>query len=467
MGVASNYWTRVRLSLAGNCELEEMPAARIFFHQQFPQLAEQDTITDEPIQAHLIALINAADDRASPNDRHQADVCLRCFISHQTAQVCISLEAQFGQHYGFRRQDLLPLVLDDDCQRSQPAYVSLASQILQSFNPKSGSLATWTIRLTRQHRDLNAFLLERGLYLVSDWAILNDTKPDRLRRVLTEFYRLTLAEVEQACALLESYRAVYLPDRLKQRHRGPCLPPTEEQLQRISQLLQQKTGKLIAPVALLSQLQALAKRLRQYRIYVRGGPLPTQSMDAPETSALTEQLSIEPAEDLEDQEDQQQEFLVSYRHEFLACLDAALEHVVRDRQQKSKTSEQADQLLRALQLFHCQRLSMTEIAAKVGLNSQETVSRRLRLKELRAAVRRHMLQRLRDFVVDSTKRYRSRPLEQLDDQIEAALDEQIDALLQEEARQSKTPKEYLSGSMFARRLCEYLDRIIIPHTRSC
>jgi hypothetical protein len=30
--------------------------------------------------------------------------------------------------------------------------------------------------------------------------------------------------------------------------------------------------------------------------------------------------------------------------------------------------------------------------------------------------------------------------------------------MQEDAKQSKTPKEFVSGSIFARRLCEFLDR---------
>ena len=457
MGIASQYWTFVRLDPGGNCKSEEIAAARTFFQQQFPQTIEQSHFSDAAIQAQLFTLLHMPEMTVDSTQHQLAERCLRCFISNQITQVCTSLANQFGNYYGFRLQDLLPVVLDDDLRSPQRPYLSLAAQILQSFNPEAGSLTTWTIRLVRQHRELNHFLLEHGLYLLSDWAILNDTKPERLRRVLSEIYQLSASEVDQSCVVLESYRAVYLSDRLKQRSKGPCVNPTDEQLFRISQLVQEKMGKALPPSTVFSQLSGLAKRLRQYRISVRGGPLPTQPIEHAETSEQMYDLPDQFVNSLA--ADEQTQFLTTYQQAFQSCLDQALEQVVHDRVHKSKTPEQANHFLTALQLFHCQHLSMTAIAPQVGLRSQDNVTRLLKLKEFRADVRRWMLKYLRDMVLKTASNYVDPDrLEQLDNQIEMALHEQIEALMQEDAKQSKTPKDFVSGSIFARRLCEFLDR---------
>lgn len=464
MNVLSRYWNLVRLVAAGSRRVDERSSAREFFQQQFPPLQHGEAIDHDQIQLHLIQLIR--NPQTETTARTQAELCLRCFISHQIEQVCIQLEQQFGAYYGFTRQDLFALVLDDDgtpftlSDRAIPAarYQSLASQILQSFKPESGNLSTWTIRLVRQQRDLNQFLLERGLYLVSDWGILNDTKPERLRRVLTQQGGLSPAAVEQACVLLESYHTIYLGDRLKRREKGRCPVPTEEQLQRIAIVWHEQTTLYLSPLAVLNQLQALAQQLRQDRIQARVGLPHTQLIDSPETQAVVEQLTAAPTQDDDTDE---LEFLQSYRDQFLDSLDQAFDQVVRDRLQKSKNAEQANRFLTGLHLFHCQRLSMTAIAPQIGLRSQDNVTRLLKLKDFRADIRRHMLKSLQRYVLEKAKEYHTPDaIQQLDTKIETALDEQIEAMIQQEAEQSKTPKTYLSGSVFSQRLCQYLDSLI-------
>jgi hypothetical protein len=48
----------------------------------------------------------------------------------------------------------------------------------------------------------NAFLLEHEVYLVSDWAILNDTSSKQLQRIFSQFHHLTSQEIQQAMQLL-------------------------------------------------------------------------------------------------------------------------------------------------------------------------------------------------------------------------------------------------------------------------
>ena len=120
----------------------------------------------------------------------------------------------------------------------------------------------------------NAFLLEHEVYLVSDWAILNDTSSKQLQRILSQFHHLTSWEIQQAMQLLESYHAVYRAQRLRARQAGVkgCQPPTTEQLRQMQERLSTQTNRM-CPETLLTQLEEMASRLRQYRLHVRGGSL--------------------------------------------------------------------------------------------------------------------------------------------------------------------------------------------------
>ncbi|MBL1177179.1 hypothetical protein [Pantanalinema sp. GBBB05] len=455
MGQASQYWTLVKLGSNGRSRTDAIAAARQFCQTQFPDL--EDDIPDRRIQLHLWQMLQHS---RQPFEQAAAELCLRCFISHQIEQVCIQLENQFGEYYGFTRNDLFPYVLDDDGQgRSQNqtgGYQPLGRQILQKFNPDRASLTTWTVRLVRQHPELNQFLLERGLCMLSDWAILNDTTQKKLRRVLTQFHHLTEIEVQQSSVLLESYHAIYRRDRLMQGQKGQCPDPRMEQLQAIADLIRQNSPQTLAPSAVLEHLHRLADRLRQHRIATRGGQPPTQSLDQPDQSTLLEQLP-NPSDDSSDP--QQWQFLQEYRQQFHRCLDNALEQVICDRQQKLK-SPKNQSFLKGLQLFYCQGLSMTKIAVEIGLKAQFEVTRLLKLKEFRADVRHRLLFCLNQYVLDQAKSYLDLDqLHHLDDQIDRALSEQVDALIQADQVNAATPKRYGSSHRFAQSVCRYLDHL--------
>ncbi|MEO0688287.1 MAG: hypothetical protein AAFY76_25315, partial [Cyanobacteria bacterium J06649_11] len=114
-----------------------------------------------------------------------AELCLRCYISGLIIAVCSDLGVRFGNDNGFSRKDLLPFVLDDEVllQSSRNnSYKSLATLIMQTFDSSKGSLKTWVNRYVKQHPEIHRFLLEHGIFLISDWAILNDTNPKELQR---------------------------------------------------------------------------------------------------------------------------------------------------------------------------------------------------------------------------------------------------------------------------------------------
>ncbi len=445
----ARYWKLTRLDLTGHRKVAELPEAKAFFQRQFGD--DHDDLSPIDIQTKLLEI----------SDREPlADLCLRCFISNQIEQVCIQLEQQFGLNHGFSRQDLFPLVLDDDGKltTSRPTnsqYLSVARNILNTFDPSKGSLSTWTIRLVKHNRDLNQFLMESGVCLLSDWAILNDTNASKLRRIMAEFLSISAYETEQAIFLLEAYHAVYRVDRLAQRQtgvRGACPTPTEDQLQRIQNELGEGT-----PRSILAKLQQLASQLRQYRVASRAGRLPTVSIESGENVTIGDRLAA-PADHEDDGANEQNAFLKAFRSQFGPALESAFNHVIQARTSRYK-ADKSQSFLAALKLFHCQGRSMTEIAAQVGLQAQFQVSRLLNLKAFREDVRHQMVQQLLAFVKQQAAELMSPDrLQQLDAQIEAALNEQIEGIMQEAAAQAQSPKDYVTGTMFSRTLCGQLDR---------
>ncbi len=462
MGAASRYWRLARIDAAGGGKTELVEPAKAFFWQQFPELEGEADIADVPVQRQLLALVRCKDANVS----EMARLCLRCFISNQIKQVCLQLAAQFGAAHGFTAGDLFPFVLDDVNGEVSPTYRSLASEILQAFDPERGSLGTWTNKLVKSHRELNIFLLQQGVYLVSDWAILNDTSLKQLQRIFAEFHDLTAVEIRQYSALLETYHAVYRADRLLQRQggmKGHCLPPTANQLQAIARQFLQTTTLNLSPERILNRLQDMAALLREYRLYVKGGTPPVKSLDDPHTLQQVENWqSADWRSELENT-DERTEFLQVYRQQVIICLDRAVEEVTGDRVSKlqRKKPQEAEKFIAALRLFHCQGRSMSEIAGAVGLQAQYQVTRLLKLKEFRADIRQRMLEFLRGFILEKAAAYADPDrLQTLDREVEAVLDEQIAAVIKEAAAEASVPRNRPAKSLFARRLCQYLRRLL-------
>lgn len=115
---------------------------------------------------------------------------------------------------------------------------------------------------------------------ISDWAILNDTKPKQLERILSEFHHLNEAKIERACLLLESYHCVYRRDRLEYRRnqldsarsrkeRKPCSPPTAAQLNEIALRVNAKGDLRLSAQEVIHQLRDIAECLREYCFSVK------------------------------------------------------------------------------------------------------------------------------------------------------------------------------------------------------
>ena len=456
----------MQLDGSGRCRVEEQAIAQAFFHQQFTEFAQQSDVPDAIIQRQLFAVLQSKFSQSDQQDL--AALCLRCFISHCIEQQCIQLEAQFGAKYGFTRSDLFPFVLDDTSRNSwqmltTSQYQPLASKILHTFDPDLAQLSTWVGRQIKQHPELSQFLREHGVYLIGEWAILNDTRSEQLQRILTGFYALSPVEVEQAFNLLQAYHAVYRQDRLEQRQLGKlkskaaCLPPTSDQLSRMAQWLRDRTNSSLSNQSILNKLQSLATQLRCYRLQVRGGASGlTTSIDQPDARELVAEIATDDSAT----ESDQIAFLTFYRDQFSTQLDQAIEQATNDRVTylQRKKNQAVGQFLTALHLFHCQGQAMGEIALEIGLEKQFQVTRLLKLKEFRADVRQRLLKELLYSVLDKAKAYADpMHLHQLDRQVEAALSEQIDAVIQQAEAEAAVAKCRPLNSLFSHRLCHHLD----------
>jgi hypothetical protein len=448
------YWTLIRINAAGNRQVQSIPSAETFFNQVFAKLIDVSNTNNKDIQLQLLNLYGDV----SVAERINAQRCLLCFISWEIEKTCLNLEKQFGVVGGFTSRDLLPYVLDDD-GRLQPksSYQCFSLVILQGFDINQSSLSSWTNRKVKQHPGLSKFLLECGIYLLSDWAILNDTQPKQLERILSQFHLLSVTEIQQNKWLLASYHAVYRAQRLQQRKArktSKCQPPTIEQLQQISDKFNSlsRDKSSFSTDDLMAQLQQLAKYLREYRIYIRGGSLATESID---NNYLA---STNPSDNQE--ENQTSEFLNLYRPQFLECLDNALATVTQTRVNKmqNKDVSKANKFITALTLFHCQGLSMTEIAKQIEMKAQFQVTRLLKLKEFRADVTHELLIMLKTRVLELAQNYSSlESLQALESQITIALTEQVSGLITEAEIEASGSRSDLSRSRFSSSLCKYLD----------
>ncbi|NEQ98687.1 MAG: hypothetical protein F6K30_18530 [Cyanothece sp. SIO2G6] len=440
----SDYWHLQKLDSTGHSRRQQLDAAYHWLQEQPPNYAKINDveISDEELPQLQTQLL----DNWQQGQMAIALLCLRCLVSHAILRACLQLVSQFGDSYQFASTDLLPFVLDDD---GQPlgAYQPLGVHIVETYTPGKTSLEGWAGHLTRNHSELNQFLIERGLYRVSDWAILNDTRIEQLPKILGEFHRLTASEIDAAKVLLDSYHRVYRRDRLqlsKDRKRGRCQVPSDRQLQAIDP----KTPPRIA----LSQLRQLAYWLRQYRIYVRGGAPPAVSLDSEDGWERA-------APERSDSEIQQDEFLQIYHQQFETALAEAMTVTLQAYYDKlhRKQPVKADKFLKALHLFHCEGKAMKAIAPQVGLTNQVQVTRLMNLRRFRADVRSELLTRLQSRLPDTVLAFTSpEQLMKIGDYLDALLAEEGDRLVAEAESEAKIPYNRAANSRFAQQLCASL-----------
>jgi hypothetical protein len=175
----SRYWTLVRLNPAGGYRMEQLSPTYTYLQQFSSDWLKADQ-SDRALQITLTQRFQVGD--------LEAGLCLRCYISWVIVQECQALVRQFGEYYGLDESELLSYVLSDEGKIAIGTFKPLGYEILEKYQPEVSALNNWAARLVRQNADLKQCLKEHGLLLISDWGLLNDTKPRQLRRILVEYF---------------------------------------------------------------------------------------------------------------------------------------------------------------------------------------------------------------------------------------------------------------------------------------
>ncbi|MFH7243223.1 MAG: hypothetical protein ACHWZW_10270 [Spirulina sp.] len=449
MNNASRYWHLVRLTSGGQLQTLELATVKPWLQEAFaPWL---DNLEEQEAQ-----LQRALFDRwqRGQAEADLAQLSLRGWVTHQIRSCCMGLAQRHGERYGFTTADLLPLVLEDD-GRPRPRHQPFTLRILESYDPTKGRLSAWSHRLTKTHPDLNQWLLEKGLYQASDWAILNDTTPAQVQRILRDYHLCSTYEVDQAVALLESYHRVYRQDRLRQRQQGKagrCPEPSPDQLQAMDSTRSPKQVK--------ANLRQLATQLRQYRIHGRGGhPQLYQPQDDSELESIAQTRQAAPVPD------EQMDFLDRYRASLNHHLGGTLRQVIADqmRQLRQRTPPQDSAYVQGLYLRQCEGLAMGAVAPRIGLSSQVQVTRLLNLKRLRAEVRHRLIPQLHATLRQEALNYVSADrLQAIDQTLETLLAETVDDLIAEAAAEAQAPKPRPVKSRFSQHLCTEIHAFLPP-----
>ncbi|NEQ86562.1 MAG: hypothetical protein F6K26_42825 [Moorea sp. SIO2I5] len=449
----AKYWTLNYINRLGQHQTKPIEEAKEFISAQALTLSTGEETIDQALITRLWQRYHTQDD-----DLELAEVCLRCLVSHQIKEVCYQLVEQFGQQHNFTMDDLLPLVLDR-YPEGEPGdklgeYNSITSYTLQTFDPNKSSLFSWTKRLVKTNKEVKRFLLYHGIEQVTDWLLLKQTTPGKLHRILSEFHQLTAQEINHYRELLESYQTIYVSQLQAERNqinqqrqqqglgklKTPYPIPTKEQLQLI--------GKL-SPEAVLTDLQRLAKLIRDYKRN-RGRNVPTQALGKFEHQLAADDRSNNQEED---------EVLAAYDQLLQDCLTTAIQDVIQTRvaylSRKQKPKHQ--QFLEALDLFHCHHVTMTKIAAQIGFTAQYQVSRLLDLKAFRADIARCTSVRLHHQLVELGQAYASaQEVKELEKRISQFVEEEINRIMTAAMKETTVSKNRLLSSQFSRTLCEYL-----------
>ena len=210
-------------------------------------------------------------DASQQQDDRSALLCLRCRVSHPLEAKLRGLHRQFGQHYGLDLLAMAGIALDDDGRllpyadgepAGSPGFIPFTVQVVRSFRPGFCGLPHWARVRLQAHNDLKAYFRQHGLLLISDWALLADTSPTRIRQAWDSFGQGTCS-ADQAVNLHGAYRAHYRsamdtyrastgkasgwqPDAAFLRQIAPDLAPTDcfEQLQAMARAVRLvKTGQ--------------------------------------------------------------------------------------------------------------------------------------------------------------------------------------------------------------------------------
>lgn len=450
-----------------------IPWAQKFLQRQLGhhQYSEKNLLTDLLTQFKNPAL-NVA-------QRALAGLCLRCYISEPILMACRKIDHLFGDNQSFTYRDLLPFVLNDDGKtliildhNDQIAltlethdalkiktYQCFSLQILRTFNPdkhNSMSLDNWAYLQTKQNPDLKSFLSEFGFQKLSDWALLNRTRPKQLAQLSPS-----------DCHLVEVFHTVYRRDRQQQKQGNKrCSDPTDKQLQEmITYLAVCPTS--INSLKLMSELRRVALQLRQYDLWSYRESLEIDDLETGNRLIRTDL----PSTVINELDVEQQELLTFFHKQLQLALGQSIQQEIASRITYLKKSRGysnfADKLIPALNLYYRQGIALKEIAQMLGMSSWAQARRIVNPGELISTIRTLTIRQVLEQMLQKAaqKGLTCLPpapdyLENLIQQIESLADAEI---FQEAFDEIQAGKNRSMKSVYAQELCYYLEECTKSH----
>ncbi|QPN70009.1 hypothetical protein [Synechococcus sp. CBW1108] len=180
--------------------------------------------TAEPCRSLDLDLLEASQVKADPLPL----LCLRCRISHALHGWLLATYKVHKALHGIEVEVMASYALDDDGEltiRTGPSetapftYAQIASmpaglispfsaEVLRSYDSALCGLPHWSRLKIQAHNELKAYFRQHGLLLISDWALLSNSSPTRVRQACAQHVR-SRATIEALCALHGRYGLPY------------------------------------------------------------------------------------------------------------------------------------------------------------------------------------------------------------------------------------------------------------------
>ena len=442
-------------SLMGCHSPLDLRVAKEFFQACF------STATDLPsheIDQHLWRIY--ADTIATGDTATQfgVELCLRCRISNLVSGQCLKLARDFHT-YRITWYDLFTCFPYDDGRQlnwqDPDAYKPFTVEVLQAYDPdRDGkvSLTTLVERKVRQSKALTQLLLEHGILLRSDPALLN---------------RAPLSELSSFdAAIAKVFHDVYRRDRRLNRTSktdGKCPDPTPKQLLEMMNLLRSRGVEMDSETTLQGHLIRIASILREREILRQDGFLRSESLESSgaETDSSRdlpdESITSDPERALAERVfqafcDQLQAQGWAIQEQLDASVCWGVENGIGDRinflKSKPKRFHQAEQFEEALYLLYCKGLSQGKTGEQLGIPQYE-VSVLVNRKDLHSRIGDRTLEALLKRIVRINKVLgvtKDPPEGEYLDELTASLQTFLRSTLKE-----STLKEYIQQFLKSRR----------------
>ena len=227
----------------------------------------------EPSRGSDLDLLGCAQDSSDPLPL----LCLRCRISHALEAWLLVTFRAHQRSTGLELEAMASYALDDDGlltirtgpNTKQPfTYAQLASmpkglispfsaEVLRSYDSALCGLPHWARLKIQAHNELKAYFRQHGLLLISDWALLRNSSPTRVRQACGQHLRSGDA-IETLCGLHGRYGPLYDAAKLVHKQATGKASGWQPDLPFLRELAPDED-----PFATNERLKAIAQAIRQ------------------------------------------------------------------------------------------------------------------------------------------------------------------------------------------------------------